>query len=119
MCGLTLVLWQQNRELLLWLLGRRQRVRVAGRSMLPTYQPGQELFVDPHAYRHRLPQEGDVVVAWHPHEREMKIVKRVTAVLENGRLLLAGDNRAESSDSRHFGAVHPSQLIGKISGKFG
>ena len=87
--------------------------------MLPTFEPGQELFVNPHAYSQSMPQEGDVVVAWHPREPEMKIVKRVTAVLENGRLLLAGDNRAESNDSRHFGAILPNQIIGKISGKFG
>ena len=38
------------KEFVLWLLGRRQRLRVVGNSMLPLLRPDDEVLIDPRAY---------------------------------------------------------------------
>lgn len=106
------------RDLLLWLLRRRRRVRVVNRSMVPLLQPDDEVLVDYAAYRTRPPQVGDIVVARHPQHPELKIIKVVDAVLSDGRVFLVGLNGAESADSRHFGAVPPSLLLGRVTSRF-
>jgi len=93
------------RELLLWLLRRRRRFRVAGNSMLPVLKPGDEVLADPFAYRRRPPQPGDIVIARHPLQNNLHLIKRISAVLDDGRCRLEGDNPAESTDSRAFGMV--------------
>lgn len=99
------------------LFGRRRRFRVNGASMLPVLHEGEEVLVDERAYRKTLPQVGDIVVAHHPQQK-IKLVKRVAEVLPNGRFVLKGDNLAESSDSRAFGAVSHDQIIGRVTSKF-
>ena len=107
------------RELLLWLLRRRRRFRVAEMSMAPLLEPGDEVLVDPRAYRQQRPLPGDIVIAQHPSRPDFKLIKRVTAVFEDGRLFLQGDNLAESNDSRAFGALPPDHILGKVTSKFG
>ena len=109
----------QLSDLCLWLLGRRSRLRVVGNSMVPTLVPGTEVLVNPRAYRAAFPQVGDVVVAWHPQQPGLKIIKRVTVVLADDRYWLSGDNPDESTDSRHWGAVARPQIIGKVMCRFG
>jgi len=81
--------------------------------MAPTLQPGDWLLVDPAAYRRRAPQPGQLVVAQDPRRQRRELVKRVAAVDLDGRLLLAGDAREASTDSRTFGAVDPSTVAGR------
>jgi nickel-type superoxide dismutase maturation protease len=81
--------------------------------MAPTLQPGDWLLVDPAAYRRRAPQPGQLVVALDPRQQRRELVKRVAAVDLDGRLLLAGDAREASTDSRTFGAVDPSAVAGR------
>lgn len=104
------------REWIGWLLRRRRLVRVTGRSMLPLLQPGDLLFVDPHAYRKSLPQVNEIVVAFHPYQSELKIIKRVSAVLPNERYFLSSDNALEGSDSRTFGSLSLGNIVGKVTG---
>jgi nickel-type superoxide dismutase maturation protease len=106
------------KELFLWLLGKRQRLRVTGESMLPLLKPGEEILVDSQAYQNSCPQIGDLVVAIHPHHSELRIVKRVILTLEDGSCFLQGDNSAGSSDSRSFGAVNLKQIVGKVTSRF-
>lgn len=106
------------KEMLLWLLRRRYRLRVVGQSMVPLLQPGEEVLVDGRAYGAEPPEPGDVVVARHPH-RDLKLVKRVTTVREDGSCLLSGDNPRESSDSRQFGAVPRDHILGRVTCRFG
>ena len=107
-----------NRDILLWLVRRRRRFRVTGRSMWPLLQPGEEVLLDPAAYRQRGPQPGDIVVACHPQRPQLYVVKRVTAVLADGRCFLLGDNRAESTDSSTFGAIAPEAIVGQVVSRF-
>ena len=107
------------KEFLLWLLRRRRRFRITGSSMLPLLKPGDEVLLNPRAYRETSPQPGDIVVVHHPFQPGLQIVKRVTHLLGNGRYYLEGDNPAGSSDSRSFGPVHLEQILGRITSRFG
>jgi nickel-type superoxide dismutase maturation protease len=105
-------------ELLLWLVRRRRRVRVVGRSMVPTLAPGDEVLVDPNAYRHGPPARGDLVVLAHPQDSRTTLVKRVASVGGDGRCRVVGDNPPESTDSRHFGLVPYGDLQGRVACRF-
>ncbi len=57
------------------------------------------------------PRLGQVVVLEHPHRPGFELVKRVSAVSHERRLVwVAGDNRGASTDSEDFGPV-PERLI--------
>lgn len=99
-----------------WLLRRRRLVRVTGRSMLPLLQPGDLLFVDPQAYRQHRPQVDELVVARHPHQSHLKIIKRVRAILPDERYFLSSENELEGSDSRQFGSLPLSSIVGRVTG---
>ncbi|WP_424094415.1 nickel-type superoxide dismutase maturation protease [Moorena producens] len=105
-------------ELALWILRKRLRFRVTGLSMTPLLKPGEEILIDPRAYRHIPPKVGDIVVVRHPYQNQLRLVKRVSLVLEDGRCFLEGDNLLESTDSRSFGLVDSQQIIGKVTSRF-
>ncbi len=107
-----------TRELFLWLLGRRRRLRVTGESMLPHLPPGQEVLTVSPRHDGRPPQVGDVVVIPHPPQPETLILKRVAHVLPDGEYVLLGDNPAASTDSRHFGPVTPDKILGRVVCRF-
>ncbi len=86
--------------------------------MTPLLKPGEEILIDPRAYRHIPPKVGDIVVARHPYQKHLRLVKRVTLVLEDGRCFLKGDNPIESTDSRSFGLVDSQHIIGKVTSRF-
>ena len=106
------------REMALWLLRRRRLLRVTGHSMAPTLAAGEVVMLDPYAYHRRNPQEDEIVVARHPRQTELRIVKRVTAVIESDtegvRLVLASDNAAAGADSRVFGPVTVDLVLGQV-----
>ena len=89
--------------------------------MRPFLQPGDEVLLNPYAYRHRAPAVGDLVVARHPFDRAAPpLIKRITAVTEDGRYHVRGDNpdALASSDSRGLGSFSRSQILGQISCRF-
>jgi nickel-type superoxide dismutase maturation protease len=86
--------------------------------MAPLLQPGDEVLVDPRAYKQAAPRVGDIVVSQHPYRVDMRLVKRITAILKDGRCLLEGDNPSDSTDSRSFGAVAPQQILGQVISRF-
>lgn len=103
-------------ETLLWILGRRRRLRVVGESMLPHLKPGDELLLDPRAFAHRLPRQGEVVVARHPFRGDVLVIKRVMrADSDGGGVTLAGDNPEASTDSRAYGSVPMRLVLGRVS----
>lgn len=99
---------------------RWQRRRVNGRSMHPTLAEGDTVLVDTAVYHHTPPQVGHIVLAQHPFEPENKLIKRITAVTADGRYFLQGDNpdSLASTDSRSFGPLRPSQILGQITHRF-
>lgn len=74
--------------------------------MYPTLKNGQEVLTFNWGKIH----EGDVVVIKH-NDREM--VKRIQNVHDQ-EYFVEGDNKKESTDSRHFGPIDQSQILGKV-----
>jgi len=105
-------------EFLLWFLKHRQRFKVMGNSMSPLLKPGEEILVATRAYRKSLPKIGDVVVLKHPGQNYLTIVKRIIDIDINHNCFLVGDNLAQSVDSRHWGSIKSSNLIGKVTSRF-
>ena len=96
----------------------RKRFRVVGNSMHPQIADGADVLVDTRAYRAQRPRVGDIVLARHPYERGVVIVKCVSAVHGNA-VSLTGTNSLESTDSRAFGTIALDQLIGRVTSRFG
>lgn len=108
-------------DVLLWLLGRRQRLQVVGYSMAPLLMPGEEVLVNPHAYRCCFPQAGDLVVARHPHRPQLRLIKSVVygvGFQGGGGYFLAGLNPEASTDSRSFGLVPQVHLLAQVVCRF-
>ncbi|WP_461110750.1 nickel-type superoxide dismutase maturation protease [Streptomyces calidiresistens] len=82
--------------------------RVRNDSMLPTLRPGDRLLL-----RWGAPaRPGDVVVARHPWQPGLLIVKRAVERRPDGWWLL-GDNPRITDDSRAFGAVPPAGVVAR------
>ena len=101
------------KDRILFFLGRRDAFRVEGDSMKPTLNDSEVVLVK----RTRAVRVGDVVLARHPFKNSVKMLKRVTAIDAQGRFLLTGDNPDQSTDSRTFGSIPPSDVLGRIVGR--
>lgn len=97
-------------ERLLYFLGRRRGFLVEGNSMEPALADGDAVLIKPRAKI----AIGDIVLARHPYQQSVKILKRVTAINENESFELVGDNIAESTDSRNFGPIPSKDILGKV-----
>lgn len=86
--------------------------------MAPLLKPKDEILVDLKAYRDQQPRPGEIVIAQHPYQTDLRLVKRVALVQEDGSCFLTGDNSAESTDSRSFGLVAPEQILGQVTSRF-
>ena len=73
--------------------------------MIPTYAPGDRVLV---RYGARF-SVGDVVLVSHESRIE---IKRVTSIDEDS-VFVEGDNHYVSTDSRSYGAVPTSAVIGR------
>lgn len=104
------------REFIAWRFGRRHAFRVEGESMTPTLPPGAVIFFNPAAYDENDPSVGDVVIARHPFQSGLQIVKRVAEIREDGRYVLRSDNPA-GSDSRGFGSIPRSHILGRVTSR--
>ncbi|SEF94419.1 signal peptidase I [Nonomuraea solani] len=115
---------------LLWVRGRHLLVTVDGPSMEPAYAPGDRVLV------RRVPfarvRRGQVVlVRRDPAQGTELVIKRAVAVpgdpvprigfptlaetaVPAGKLLVVGDNRARSYDSRHHGYVPAERFVGVV-----
>jgi len=80
--------------------------RVVGDSMKPTLHDGQLVF----AHHVRSFRPGQVVVA---HIDSREVIKRIYRV-ENGRVFLQGDNPEQSTDSRDYGSVVDTMIVGTV-----
>lgn len=103
------------REWILLLLRKRIRVQVTGESMLPTLKPGDIVLVDIGAYVDCKPSIGDIIVAHHPFQRNLSIIKRIADITSDGRLMLQSDNSQVGTDSRSFGTIRMQRVIGRVT----
>lgn len=106
------------KEFLLWLFRYRKRLKISGNSMLPLLKPGTEILINPNAYQKSIPKIGDIIVTIHPAHPNLSIVKRITAINQDGSYFLTGDNPTESTDSRHWGTIKLEDIIGKVTSCF-
>jgi signal peptidase I len=96
--------------------------------MEPTVRQGDCVLADKTAYRRMAPRKGDVVVFTGPDDRSKKFIKRIEALpgeaftaadgtktaVPHGYVYVLGDNRAKSIDSRQFGFIPLSDIVGKV-----
>ena len=108
---------------------------VPSTSMTPAILPGDRIYVNKLAYDLKMPfttlhmmtwaepKRGDVVVLNSPHDGT-PLVKRIAAVpgdriegqgevVPSGKYYVRGDNTDHSFDSRYFGYVDRSQILGR------
>lgn len=79
--------------------------RVAGTSMTPALMPGMVVV----AFRRRI-RPGDVVIA---RQGDREVIKRVRRIASEC-VYLEGDNRFESTDSRHYGGLEKRAILGTV-----
>jgi signal peptidase I len=98
--------------------------RVEGSSMQPTIRSGDVVVVRREWFG--PPARGDVVMLHSPVDPAKNLIKRVVAIEEDvvslpngaamqiprGQIWVEGDNSSASLDSRHYGPVSASLIIG-------
>ena len=104
-------------EFLRWLIGRRKRLRVTGESMTPTLHEGDLVFVDTRAYHNNTPSPGEILVARHPQQQDLRLIKRVGHITDDERVFLVSDNPRAGTDSRAFGAIGRDRVVGRVVGR--
>jgi nickel-type superoxide dismutase maturation protease len=103
-------------DLLLLFCGRRLLLKVEGSSMLPSLNPDDRVLVRRTTADTDTPPLGAVVVAWHPSQPRLRLIKRLES-LSNAGMMLLGDNPSSSTDSRQLGPIPRSALIGVVTSR--
>lgn len=86
--------------------------------MQDTLKAGDVVLVDPKAYVDRPPADGDIVVAQHPQQPELEIIKRVRFTDDDGAYLRSdNDDDNEAADSRRFGIVPFELITGRVAAR--
>ena len=85
--------------------------------MLPTLRPGEDVLVVPINPTVGV-SPGDIVVFFHPQQPTLRLIKRVSEIFYDGGCYVLSDNAEEGSDSRAFGVVDKSLLIGLVTSRF-
>jgi nickel-type superoxide dismutase maturation protease len=106
-------------KILSWRLRGGRICKVRGHSMRPDFESGDVVLLDSSSRRDPPIGAGDVVVTRHPFRRNTRILKRVEHLTEEGRLFLKGDDLEGSTDSRSFGSIDPSAVLGVVVANLG
>ncbi|ABB26484.1 possible peptidase S26 family protein [Synechococcus sp. CC9902] len=96
--------------------GRRLLLKVEGSSMLPSLNPDDRVLVRRTTADTDTPPLGAVVVAWHPSQPRLRLIKRLES-MSNAGMMLLGDNPSSSTDSRQLGPIPRSALIGVVTSR--
>lgn len=82
--------------------------RVVGHSMMPILPPGTTVMGSRWFRKLNI---GNVIIF--EHEGKEKI-KRISDMTADGELYVEGEHAEASKDSRHFGAIDKSSVVGKV-----
>lgn len=85
--------------------------RVSGSSMEPALKAGQIVVCTSKIKKLKI---GDIIIFQH---QGLEKIKRVSS-LSGDKILVLGDNKKESTDSRSFGSINSKQIIGKVIFRF-
>ncbi len=98
-----------------------RRVEVVGSSMLPALLPGDRLVVLRFPWRSPFrPGPGQVVALRDPRRADRILIKRIRSIdLRRGTLEVEGDSRRFSTDSRSFGPVACTAVVGRAVYRYG
>ncbi len=95
---------------------------IPSKSMLPVLLPNDFIVVDTWLGDRSEIGKHDIIVFHHPYKKGMDYIKRVNyvngdiflgKVLTPNQIAVIGDNEDNSEDSRHFGAIDKSNIVGK------
>lgn len=84
------------------------KYKILGNSMFPALKPGQNVLVN----RFPKPKVGDIIAIKDPRNNKI-LIKRISET-KNNKFFVLGDNKNESTDSRHFGWITKKDIIGKV-----
>ena len=103
-----------------------QFCRIVTASMTPAVVPEDYVIVDKTYYKHNPPKKGDVILYRYPDDRSKLYIKRIgglpgdtlklqggDVVVPHGHVFALGDNAGHSDDSRHYGPIPLTELLGK------
>ena len=96
------------------------RVAVAERSMEPALRPGDWLLVRRGLRAGRPPRirPGQLVIARHPGQPDLLLVKRAARQEPRGWWLESDNPYAGAVDSRRFGPVPETLIVGRVLGRY-
>lgn len=86
------------------------RYSIRERSMDPSICEGEKVLV----FKTRNVKKGDIIVF---EKNGIEMIKRITKNLGD-TLFVEGDNRKESTDSRHYGPISRKDIVGKVVLKY-
>lgn len=79
--------------------------------MLPTLEAGQFVLID----EKRTPATGELAVANHPTEVDLLVIKRVGEISPDHEFHLVSDNVDAGTDSRAWGLIPHSEIVGTVT----
>jgi signal peptidase I len=102
--------------------------KIVAPSMEPVVLRGDRVFADKTAYRRMPLKKGDIVLFVYPDDRSKIFVRRIEGLpgdpiirpngakeqVPHGMIYVLGDNKEHSIDSREFGFIPLSDVIGKV-----
>ncbi|HEX7456163.1 MAG TPA: signal peptidase I [Candidatus Nanoarchaeia archaeon] len=91
-----------------------KRFILKGHSMEPTFREGDRVLINTFAYLFSKPKPGDIIAFQLPSQRDKILLKRIEGVIGDNQYFIAGFNKVDSQDSRHFGPIHHKQVLGKF-----
>lgn len=86
--------------------------------MEPAFKAGDRVVINRLAYLFSEPKPDDVVAVKHPKERDKILLKKIETNLSENQYLVVGINQSDSYDSRAFGPISKSLIIGEVCFKY-
>ena len=86
------------------------KFRIYGHSMSPFLKDGDLIIISYIPFLFKKPKINEVIAI--SYNRKI-IIKRIKQIQEN-KYFLEGDNKKDSFDSRNFGSIKKSDILGKI-----